>query len=183
MKTVYAFLLGITSVLIIPSAHAGEAKVTWQDPEEYRDIRPADERKQHFQKRLFNTIEKYIERLSTSLPEDVTVDMTFTDVNLAGEVRYNFDLTREIRVIERMYSPELKFDVQVRKAGDLVFKDSVTLKDNGFMLRGSTMSISHRPFSYEKRMLRDWFSRDLNKQLEQWKERQDDVMPSSSVSR
>lgn len=154
---------------------AGEAKVDWQNPDDFRDIKPANEHKKHFRERLFSNFEKYITKLAKDLPEDIRVEMTFTDVNLAGDVKYDFDMTREIREVSNLHWPQLNFDVVVKKGQDKIISESVELKDMGFMNRGGVISTT-RAYKYEKRMLKEWFRNDLSEKLAQYKDRQDDVM-------
>lgn len=175
MKNMLLMALVTMTASLSVNVMAGEATVKWQNPDDYRDIHPANEHKKHFRERLFSNLEEYISKLAKDLPEDISLELTFTDVNLAGDVQYSFDLTREVREVSKIHWPAMTFDVVVKKGNDKIISETVELKDMGFMSRGGVIS-SSRAYKYEKRMLKEWFRQDLTEMLAKYEGRQDDVM-------
>ena len=70
------------------TAEAAETKVdiTWQDPKSYTDVRPSNESRKSFRNRVFKSLDEYFNKLAEALPEGQTLEVTVTDLDLAGEV-------------------------------------------------------------------------------------------------
>lgn len=96
-----------------------------------------------------------------SLPDGYTLEITFTDVDMAGD----FEPSRgadafDIRLVKAIYPPRLKFNYTVRDAsGSVVKEGSENLSDLSFQ---TNIGINRSDtFFYEKELMRDWM-RDLN---------------------
>lgn len=167
----------IAIMLVFPnSVHANDSKVTFKNPDEFRDIRSADQSKRKFQKSLLNKLSSYVEKLSKDLPDGYSVHIAFTDIDLAGRVDYQFDMSRELRVIRHQDTPKLEFEVQLLKNGQAVSKSNVELKDIAFMDKPVFIGIRNDTLRYEKRMLKEWFESDLISLIETWNKQQNNVM-------
>jgi len=174
MKQILLFTL-LGSALWASNVSAGEIKVNWFEPEEYTDVKGADESDKRFQKRTFHQFEKFFTKLSKKLPEDVQLSLKVTNVNLAGDVRYNFNASREIRLITDIYWPAIEFEYQLTSKNKVIDKGEVKLKDMAFMSRGSVNRRSE-VLKYEKRLLNDWFDDHVQTQLANWQKQQSAVM-------
>ena len=165
-------------ILILMSGvvNAGQIKVTWHEPEKYRDVAGADERNKRFQKKTFSQFEKYFSKMAQKLPEEVTIQLKVTDLDLAGDVRYNFALHREIRLVSHIYWPMMEFDYEINSGSHHVASGTAKLKDMAFMDRGNVFRGSHRPLSYETHMLSTWFKKDVQTMLHQWQKHHTAVM-------
>jgi len=163
--------------LLLPSlVNAGQINVTWHEPDKYADIEGADESQKRFQSKTFKQFEKYFAKVAKTLPDDVTVNLKVTDLNLAGDVRYNFALHREIRLVTHVYWPMIEFDYDVKVGDKDVQSGTKSLKDMAFMDRSSAFRSSQRPLSYETRMISSWFKRDVTTMLDHWHKDQIAVM-------
>ncbi len=134
---------------------AGEAKVTWKDFNNYRDVYPANEVKGSYHKRVAKQFEKHISKLAEQLPEGYKLNVTFEDIDLAGDARMNM---QDVRVIKPIYFPRLTISYTLKdKSGEtLSSAENLVLKDMSFMdriKRGRETS-----FYYEKQLLNEWFA-------------------------
>ena len=133
---------------------AGEAKVTWKDFNDYRDVHPANEVKGAYHKRVAKQFEKHISKLAKQLPEGYKLNVTFDDIDLAGDSRMNM---QEVRVIKPIYFPRLtiSYTLQDQSGATVSSAEKLVLKDMSFMdriKRGRETS-----FYYEKQLLSEWF--------------------------
>ncbi|MBU2882625.1 DUF3016 domain-containing protein [Psychrosphaera sp. B3R10] len=156
--------------LTLPTAayfdeNAKNVNVTWHQPAKYTDVRGTNESKARFQKRVFNQLEKHIVKLAASLPKDIQLDMTITDVNLAGDVQFNFSMNREIRIVKSIYWPKIAFDFKITQSDKLLDQGSVVIKDMSFMHRGGLLRSSADSFKYDKRLLTNWFNNELQQKV------------------
>ena len=134
---------------------AGESEVTWTNTDKYTDIRAGNENRARFKTRIFSHFEEHFSKLSEKLPEGQVLKVNVTNVDLAGDVR--FDTMDRIRVVRDIYIPRMKFTYEVVNA-DKSIADSgdADLKAMGFMQQASTVG-HHKAIYYEKKMLDKWF--------------------------
>ena len=134
---------------------AGEAKITWKDFNDYHDVHPANEAKRSYHKRVTKHFEKHISKLAEQLPEGYKLNVTFDDIDLAGDSRMGM---QEIRVIKRIYFPKLTISYALQdKSGVTVSSaEKLVLKDMSFMDRINKGL--DKSFIYEKQLLSDWFA-------------------------
>jgi len=143
------------------SAFAGTSEVKWNETDKYTDIRAGNEHREHFKTRIFKAFEKHFSKLSEKLPEGQLLKVKVTDVDLAGDVR--FDTMDRIRVIKSLYMPRLEFSYEVISSDkSIVQSGEVDLRDMGFM-SGSTLRYQHKSIPHEKRMLDKWFKKTFLK--------------------
>jgi hypothetical protein len=152
-------LLGLSLFTLLNSnVWAGEAKVIWQNPEKYSDIRASHERQDRFQEKLFKHFDKVFTELATKLPSDSQLEITVTDFDLAGEIipragsRFN-----EIRIIKEIYSPKITFSY-VYTHKDQIISGTENLRDMNYM-SGIGRSSHRTEFAYEEKMIRKWFAK------------------------
>lgn len=179
MKTILTKVAAVTALLMFCGlVNANSVSVTWHEPEKYTDVKGANESDKRYRQQVFKQYEKHIAKLAESLPENATVELTIKDLNLAGDVRYNFSLHREIRMVERLHWPRIKFDYKLMSDGQVVDKGEVVLKDMSFMDRAGMMrnSHSHNSLKYDLYLLTRWFSKELEPALAQYEKQQNAVM-------
>lgn len=156
MKTILLSLSLLT--LLSSNAWAGEATITWQNPEKYSDIRSSHERQDRYQEKLFKHFDKVFAELATQLPTDSQLKITVSDFDLAGEIiprpGINFN---DIRIIKEIYSPKITLSY-VYSDKDRVSSGTANLRDMNFM-SGVGRSSQRAEFEYEEKMLRKWFAK------------------------
>lgn len=167
MKTLTNSLSICICLLLCSDAVAAKVEVTWQNPKEYRDIRPTSESRKGFEQRVFNELEEYMAKTAkTRLPAEQTLRVTVTDIDLAGQVWPASFVglgrgTSEVRVIKRIDIPRMAFSYQLLDADGAVLNQAdVDLKDMAFHDRGSTR-FGSESFRYEKNMLKRWFNQEF----------------------
>lgn len=158
-------LLFIVTLYISPSllhsAEAGTVEVKWQDPDSYKDIRHGNSHKTKFRENLFAHVEQHLEKLVEKLPEQSKLKLKVIDLNLAGDVRYNFSMSQDIRIVQHIYWPSIEFEYQLLGNQQLINSETVKLKDMAFMDRGGRSRLNHDSYYYEKRMLTEWFDKQI----------------------
>lgn len=148
-------LVTLILLVITWNVAAGESEVTWTNPDKYTDIRAGNEHRAKFKARIFNHFEKHFSKLSEKLPDGQVLKVNVTNVDLAGDVR--FDTMDRIRVIRDLYIPRMKFTYElVNSNKSIVDSGEVDLKDMGFMQQSANIG-HHQAIYYEKKMLNKWF--------------------------
>lgn len=165
MKNLFTILaITIFSVLLSPKSNAADLEVKWTNPDKYRDIRAGQESRKSFKDRTFKSFEKHFTKLAAKLPEDQLLKIEVTDVDLAGDTR--FDTISQIRVITELYFPRMKFSYQLINADKSVnTSGEADLKDMSFMNGGRLLRYRNESLSYEKKMLDDWFNETFGDSL------------------
>lgn len=155
-----ATLLGMTA-----TAQAATAEVTWQDVENYRDIRAAQELQERFQNNVTSGLTAHFQELAAALPADHVLRITVTDLDLAGRVEPIFtDSFIPVRVMNRIDYPMITLSFEYLDASGTVLKSGAeTVKDMGLLETRKAMMASGRDDLYhEKRLLDKWFQANFS---------------------
>lgn len=171
-----AFLTSI-GALVVFNAHwvvaeeqqTPKVEVVWESPEDYTDVRPANQSRKRFMEQTFRGLEKHFQKLGKRLPEDYQWQLTVTDLDLAGQVWpasfVGFGQGgQDVRLIKDIDIPRIAFSYQLVSDGETLKRAEVELKDMGFLHKGLRGSESD-PLRYEKRMLNDWFAKEFADQI------------------
>lgn len=147
-------------LLSLPASYAAEVNIVWQEPEKFRDIEAGNlmDQKQ-FQQRVIDELGRHIKAAADKyLPDQYRLNMTVTDVDLAGDVEYFFTrFPGGIRVVRNLYFPSIELTYELAdEMGTVRTSGQENVKDMGFQFAGSRM-IGNAPFGYEKRMIDKWF--------------------------
>ena len=151
----------IASLLMVPfiAAQAGQITVVWNDFDEYTDVRPANETKSSFHKRVKKDLEKYFSELEQQLPENYKLQLIIKDVDLAGDIGYGM---QDYRIVKRIHFPKFTLDYKLLDAsGNLISEESKQIKDMAFLDGIHSRSKDRINFYYEKKLLENWFNKDL----------------------
>ncbi len=90
---------------------------------------------------------------------DLTIDIKFTNIDLAGETRFNM---REIRVLKDLYIPHMSFEYEIKDiSGAVKLADTVDIKDMGYLTKRLFGLKANDSLGYDKRMLIKYFERVL----------------------
>lgn len=151
------FSLMLTSMIASP-VFAGEAKVNWQEPEKYTDIRPGNESRENFKERIFKEFNLMFSTMAKKLPDGYQMEITVTDLDLAGDVNGMYSrLGRDIRVVKELYWPRMSFFYTLKnEKNEVVASAKEEVKDMNFM-NSIGIHASGNSFDYEEKMLNDWF--------------------------
>ncbi|MDU0353892.1 DUF3016 domain-containing protein [Paraglaciecola aquimarina] len=167
------FIAYCIALAFAPKALAqSDVEVNWDNPAEYRDVRPANGSKQKFMQSTFTNIDKYIVKLAKALPKDHKLVLTVNDLDLAGQVwPASFAgigrSMSEIRVVKSVDIPSMAFSYQLLdQDGAVVQQAEVKLKDMLFMQRAHSR-FHNDSLRYEKNMLKQWFDQEFKPLLGQ----------------
>ena len=148
-----------------PVTEDGVVKIVWQSPKDYRDIKSSGELQSRYEKRLFETLTENINKEAAKiLKQNQKLEMTITDVDLAGDMRPTFGSTaNDLRIIKDIYPPRMTFSYQVMENDKVIIAGDEKLSDMGFM--GGIQSLNDKPFMYETKMLTEWLKKTIAPQL------------------
>ena len=160
----FCFVTG--SLMLSTHVYAASVDVTWQDPDKYSDVRPANENRVRFRERTFESLEKYFDKLAEKLPENEKLSITVTNLDLAGQVWpssfvFGNATGSDVRIIKRVDIPRMSFSYTLTDASGKALKSAdVKLKDMSFMDNPSLIA-RNEFLGYEKEMLKDWFQEEM----------------------
>lgn len=139
------------------SETSAKVEITWQDPKSYTDVRPSNESRKRFRDRVFNSLDKYFNELAEELPENQTLNVTVTDLDLAGQVWPTMRPgAMDVRIVDQLYIPRMEFTYELKDGNEVIKSADVNLKEMAFMNRISRTRSSDS-FRYEKDMIKRWF--------------------------
>ncbi|MFZ6799457.1 DUF3016 domain-containing protein [Undibacterium sp. Di24W] len=143
-------------------AHAGEAKLTWGNLDNFSDISPGYEMKDAFRERLMKEFGLVFSNFAKKLPDGYQLDVAVSDVDLAGDVRPNMSSANQIRFMTSIYWPRMKFHYELRnEKNEVVSVGDEELRDMDYLGRVRIPS-GHTSFEYEEKMISDWFRKQTN---------------------
>ena len=169
------FVLSVTATAIVtandqttqpsPAAAPAVARVDiqWQDPQSFSDVRAANQSRARYREQTFAQIEQHLDKLVSTLPQGQTLQLTVTDLNLAGRVwpssLVGLASAGDVRIIKGTDFPAMRFSYTLRDDNsDIVKAGEEHLRDLSFQNRVNRHSRGDA-LRYEKRMLDDWFAK------------------------
>ena len=139
--------------------------VKWIEPKSFTDVKEPNFSSARFRKHVFSQLEKHLDELAKALPEGQSLNVTVTDVDLAGSIEFasfiGLRTMDDIRIMRNVDIPRLQFMYELVDANGQVIKtEEVSLKDMNY-LNDMSMRGRDRPFEHEKRMLSRWFAKSI----------------------
>ncbi len=144
---------GFVSQAVAAAKTPDNVTVTFQDPDKFTDVLENG----------FNTTSTYyldllrdclMQNASPLLAAGQKLAITVTDVDLAGETRFN--QPHQIRVIKDIYMPRVQLKFQLLGAdGRMVKEGERKLVDRDFMLQAGHPG-SDEPLYYDRQLLKQW---------------------------
>ncbi|MGL5359863.1 MAG: DUF3016 domain-containing protein, partial [Shewanella sp.] len=140
-------------------------KIVWQNPQAFRDIKSSGEIQSRYEARLFESLTANLNKQASKLLKpNQKLEMTVTDVDLAGDMRPTFGATvNDLRVIKEVYPPRITFNYQIVENNQVIVAGDEKLTDMGFM--SGVQSLNDKPFAYENKMLADWLKKTVAPKL------------------
>ncbi len=145
--------------LVTSAVMAGDVEVNWLEPEHFADIGASNDTRQHYQDQVLTDLEAHFKQAGKNLPEDQTLVVNVTDLDLAGYLEYfHPSYPFGLRVVRDIDYPRITLDYELKAAdGSTLATGSEKLKDMGFHY--SSVNIRYaEPLDYEKRMIDRWIS-------------------------
>jgi Protein of unknown function (DUF3016) len=163
-STLLPFLAGL-ALVALPATRAANANarpdnvtVIFQDQDKFSDV---------FESGTNHTSTYFLDQLRDCLVENASpllaagqkLVITVTDVDLAGETRFN--QPHQIRVMREIYYPRVTLQFQLLGADGQVLKEGERhLRDQDYMLQAGRPG-SSEPLFYDKQMLKGWVQREF----------------------
>lgn len=157
-KTVLALTLLAMSGMVC----AADVTVVFEQPEKYTDIKPANDTRSRFERRVTETFEGFFNKLAAKLPEGYKWQVTVTDIDLAGDVdHFAAPAGQALRIVKDIHSPAIRFTHTLTdNQGNVLLAGEERIRDMAFMQRTHKASI-RTEFAYEQVMLEDWFAKTV----------------------
>lgn len=144
-------------------AEEGPVSVRWTDPEAFSEIRYSGNRVESRRGNWLPTLGAHLRtRAESRLAPGQTLEVTFTDIDLAGDYEPwrgpNADRIRQVRDI---YPPRIELHFRLLDAqGRTLSEGERRLSDPAFLHSGSLPGNSD-PLRHEKRLLDRWLQREF----------------------
>ncbi len=160
IETIVSALI-LSLVLGTVNGTSANVKLEWHQPERYTDLGTNsydDASLDTFSKEL----EPYIIRFADDyLPDGSTLEITFTNVDLAGEFE-PWRLNNDVRIVRSVYPPKLSFTYRVYDInGNLIDSGERTITDLTFDFNIGQRFFSQDKYFYEKDLIASWIRNDL----------------------
>lgn len=159
MKTI---LIPLIALCALPVAASAEIKTNYVNLEDFTDFTIA-ESPETFAQKVFDKELKGSSKLQGYVGEDRLLELTFTDIDMAGDVQpwRNRD-NADIRYVESIYPPRIKLTYVLRNAqGEEIASGEEALRNLGFDSDIGATSSMRDSFYYEIKLLEDWARKSL----------------------
>ncbi len=160
IATTALFAIGLTPHA--KQAEQSRATVTFENPEKFTDIKDSstgtDKGRDYYLKLIRTRVEEVANQV---LPAGQKLEMTFTDIDLAGDYLPAMASGHDIRVMKDIYMPRMKFTFKITDASGAVVKEGTeNIHDSNYL---NTIGVVGRndPLFYDLSMLSDWLRRAL----------------------
>lgn len=151
----------VVTLLFSSLASAGEAKVTWLNPQEYTDIASNSGSQDKFQKSLFKTLDGIFNKNAASLPNGNVLELTVTNFDMAGQMRIG-PKGSYTRIVQNSLFPQMTLNYKLVDASGAVVNEqqNVIFKDMNYYNITNTVKQSqlNESFYYEGAMINKWFA-------------------------
>ncbi len=155
----------LTSLLLLLAVSTGHAatdsrvSVRYEKPETFTDASDRAPGGRGASKSVMSDLERYLQQLGESqLRSDETLEIVFTDIDLAG--RFEFmpgNTTGDLRIVRDSTWPSLDFRYALSRNGTPVMSGKESLRDMNFLNSGVAIP-SSETLRYEKDLLRRWLT-------------------------
>ena len=147
-------LLGLVFLSALGARAAGQADVTFQEPESFTDVKSTWLR----QEALLDGLSDHLKLLARQhLADNQVLHVRVTDVDLAGEMEYMHRVP-EIRVLRDISSPRIDLRYRLQTGDQTLPESEASLRDFSYLARINRYPEGD-PLRYEKQMLDEWFQR------------------------
>lgn len=163
-----SLLAGLLLAGFVPMAQADDidsstqVTVNWTDPEQFTELRYSHTFNRPKPEVWLNEFRDTLVRNGDRVLEPgQRLDITITDIKLAGRQEpWRGPAYSDVRVVRSVYPPQIDLSFRLTDASGNVIEDGTRrLRDLAFLQRGS--SNSSEPYRFEKRLLKDWLTREF----------------------
>jgi hypothetical protein len=151
--------LAITATASFQIAHAASAiDVKFIKSESFADM-PFSH---HGRDDVMNELQLHFAKLAAKLPSGQTLKIEVNDVDLAGRIEpHQIGHNNDMRILRGAADwPSMKFSFIVESQGKVIKSGLADVNDMNY-LRGFNRYSANEPLRYEKKMLDEWFRKEL----------------------
>lgn len=158
MKLITKLTTGL--LLTITSLCAGELKIDWTSPDDFRDADSYYNGGKKSKDLVLKNLEKYFTRQAkTRIPEGSVLEMTVNELDLAGDFEpWLSPNMQDVRIVKEIYPARIHFDYRLLDSdGNVISEGSEKLKD--YMVPNSLSSQflgRSQSYPYVKTLVKDW---------------------------
>ncbi len=154
-------LLGAVPVFGTPEAPPNKivarAEVNFFEPKKFTDVKDSSMGDYERTTYLDQIRDHLLEQAKYYVPENHTLSVTFTDIDMAGDFEPwrgpRFD---DVRIVKDIYPPRMVLTFQLRDGdGQVVKEGRRELRDLAFLMK-ITMAFRDDPVRHEKGLIDDW---------------------------
>ena len=139
------------------SAVGSQVQVNFFEPEKFRDVGRTHMASDRDRDGDLAVIQKHlIKQARHYLPEGYRLEVTFTDVDMAGEFEpWRGPQWSDVRIVKDIYAPRMELTFRVTDPdGNVVNEGKRVLRDSAFLMK---LSIDRSDaYRHEKELLNDW---------------------------
>jgi hypothetical protein len=171
MKTLpltLSLLLGITGISGVQAANekaAPRAEVTFSDPDNFTDAADGQRGSDYGREaNLAEMREHVLRRANSYVPEGQKLEVTVTDIDLAGEIEpWRSPQAHDVRIIKDIYAPRIDLTYRLidTATGAVVKEGESRLRDLTFNMNIHANRNDRRV--YEKALLDDWLRKEFGR--------------------
>lgn len=140
-------------------ASPGDVTVNFQDQNKFTDVRDSvnGQTSQYY----LDELSKYVkETAARSLTAGEKLTVTFTDIDLAGDIPPG--QINDIRIIKDIYLPRMTLNFKLQDAAGVTIKEGERrLTDLNYQQSISPLTNSNEPLRYDKALLNTWIKREF----------------------
>jgi hypothetical protein len=157
LSTLFALAPVVATQAAPAEAMAGRVSVNFFEPEKFRDVgsnyQPSDRDRDHD---LAQIREYLVTQASRMLPEGQRLEVTFTDIDRAGEFEpWRGPRYMDVRIIKDIYTPRMSLSFRVTDSdGNVVKEGKRALSDLSFNQK--LVIDRNDTYRFEKELLNDW---------------------------
>lgn len=163
---ILAAALGLGPAGLMKAADAPAAdsrvQVTFSHPDKFTDVRDSSMPTEKGEAATLDMIRRYVVQQAVRyLPEGQKLDVTFTNIDLAGEFEpWRGPDMDDVRIVKDIYPPRIDLNYKITDASGKVLKAGKReLRDLAFMMKINIRRDD--PLRYEKDLLNDWMREDI----------------------
>lgn len=157
-------LLILATLLALSTPAAAAVKTEYVGLKEFKDFSILRGRPERAKAAFDRELSRHL-RLKKHVGKDRTLELTFTDIDLAGAYEpWRNVRNPDIRYVRSIYPPRLSFSYVLKDAqGETIAFGKETISDVGFDFRARDFRTNER-FYFELGMLADWARKKLPKE-------------------
>lgn len=166
MKTLFkpslliATALAVGVVTAAADQPAGSVTVSFHEADKFTDARSSfgGDTDEHYLELLSKHLQKVADK---QLPPGLKLEVTFTDIDLAGDFQPTASSTQDVRIIREIYIPRMKLSFRLLdEEGKVIQEGERRLSDLDFMMNINPIGRSE-PLFYDKTLLSDWVKKEF----------------------